>query len=1324
MQGNRSLENALAQAKSKEKRYEWFLASQFYAKAQAKVLEQENSMTAGEIQERIGFCYKNAAMQAESREEFREKMQYSIEAYEKASGFYETLLNTQAAARKLRCDAIVKYLGYWLASDPSEKRKLLDECMELESKALARFSESEDPFEYGKTYNELPFVFFHRVFLEKHRKTLTRVLEKGIQWGEKAIAGLSEIGDAYETARAYFTLATCLSDAGFYFASKSEDIDTNRLAAVKRLNEAIRLSEKVGDALTLGLSHLWLGINTGEEEAAGHHERALEYGKQTRNNFLVAHSMDYLSYNTYWKARATEDPEGRRELAEEAMRFYEKAHRHYQIISFISPRGGFIGPPSGQAEHYYQLALWEPIPEKRRKLLARSEKLGIEALKVAEDSDMPMVIAQVLHVVSKTLLVQAQIESDPEKKRSCLEKALDFRERTIEIMEHLTPFFYWNLGVMQNYLAGIEAELAEIEPDLNRKKELLEKAALSKRKCLQLCKKVMPYFEKKGETDLFAALQNFQNQFATLQMRLYDITGKPEHLRKAIKVLREAVESASRLDLVSLIAESHWKIAKAQGVLGEHLKAADSFENASKIYIEASERIPQLKEIYQDHSSYMQAWSEIEKARHHHASKQYGQAKEYYEKAANLHDSTERWNYFSGNYQAWARLEEAEALSRAEKSREATQLFKRAAELFRKAKSTLRAAIDEIKDADEEDLANRLIKALGIREEYCIGRTALEEARTLGRQGDNASSSNKYGLAAKKFQKVLDTIEHEPSFTKETKTKDRQELMPIIYLCKAWQIMKKAEAEASPELYLKASQLFIEAKEYSSNENAKLLALGHSHFCKALDAGTRFEDSSDLELYFSATQHLESAANYYVKAGFEIASEYAIATQRLFDAYFYMANAKRETDPGKKARHYLAAEKVLQISIRSYLKAKLPARSEQVQRLLEKVREERELAVSLSEILSVPTIASSTASFVTPTPSEETAVGLERFEKANIQGNLSLPQEAIPVGESFSLKVQIANAGKQTVLLDKIVDIIPKGFRLIAQPDHCHLENMHVNMRGKRLGPLKVEEIGFIFRAHEMGTFKIKPKIIYTNETGQQLTSELEPAEIEVTKVVLPKRIATGYEDLDGLLFGGIPENYAVILTSPFFDEADLLIKKFLETGAKEGQITFHITTKAIGAETLAEEFQLNFYLFVCNPQAAVISKSLPNISKLRGVENLTNINIALTSALRKLSTTTEARPRRCCIQIISDVLLQHKALKTRKWLTGLLPELKSKGFTVLAVMDPQMHSTQEVRAVLDLFEGEINIYEKQDIGKILRINRMTDQEYLEAEIILSESKS
>jgi tetratricopeptide (TPR) repeat protein len=244
---------------------------------------------------------------------------------------------------------------------------------------------------------------------------------------------------------------------------------------------------------------------------------------------------------------------------------------------------------------------------------------------------------------------------------------------------------------------------------------------------------------------------------------------------------------------------------------------------------------------------------------------------------------------------------------------------------------------------------------------------------------------------------------------------------------------------------------------------------------------------------------------------------------------------------------------------------------------------------------------------------------------------------------------------------------------------------------------------------------KTEARMIYA-ETGQQIVPQPKPVE-EVSKGF----IATGYADLDNSLFGGIPQNYAVILTSPSCDERNLLIKSFLETGAKKDEVTFYVTTDPGGVKALAEEFQSNFYLFVCNPQADAIVKSQPNVFKLKGVENLTDIGIALTSAIRKLDSSLNAT-RRVCIDVVSDVLLQHHAVQTRRWLAGLIPELRSEGFTTLAVMDPEMHAPQEVRAVLDLFEGEINICAKETekgLGKHLKIKRMANQKYLENELLL-----
>ena len=280
-------------------------------------------------------------------------------------------------------------------------------------------------------------------------------------------------------------------------------------------------------------------------------------------------------------------------------------------------------------------------------------------------------------------------------------------------------------------------------------------------------------------------------------------------------------------------------------------------------------------------------------------------------------------------------------------------------------------------------------------------------------------------------------------------------------------------------------------------------------------------------------------------------------------------------------------------------------------------------------------------------------------------------------------------------------------------------------MNGKRLNPLMTEKLKLTIRSFDKGTSAIKPKMIYADTTGHQMSCEPEPITIKVSETILPGRISTGCKDLDMILLGGIPKNYAVMLTSPSWDEKDLLIRSFLEAGLKKRQITFYFTIEATAVETLAKDFQSNFCLFVCNPHADRIIKNSPNVFKLKGVENLTDISIALNKAFRRLDTSISS-PRRACIEIISDVLLQHHAVQTRRWLTDIITGLKSNEFTTLGVMNPQMHSPQEVQSILDLFEGEINIYEKsteKGLGKFLKIKKMYNQRYLESELPLKKER-
>jgi len=618
-------------------------------------------------------------------------------------------------------------------------------------------------------------------------------------------------------------------------------------------------------------------------------------------------------------------------------------------------------------------------------------------------------------------------------------------------------------------LSQIKAELAFIQPDLHGKRRLLEEAASGMEKGLNNIYKDVRVIERADVLPVYASLSRYEDDYGVILTSLYEVTNNTEHLRKAIETWLKAIESATLLDIVSRIAESYWKIAKAHGTLGERLKAAENFERASESYEEAAEKIPQLKEFYQEYASYMSAWSEFERAKHSHAEKRYMQAKEHYEKAAELHKSTERWNHLAPNYLAWARLEEAEDLSRREETEEARDLFQQATGLFKEAKGSIEIKLRKIQDEEERELLVSLSQASDIRCDYCLGRITMEEGRILDRQGEHLASSRRYSQAAERFQKVIDAMERES---------DRREFEPILYLCQAWERMMMAEARTSPGLYDEAADLFEQARKHALDQPTSLLTQAHSSFCRALEAGTRFELTRKDDSFSEAKRYIEAATSHYLRAGYRTMSDYTRATSRLLDAYLYTYNAQTEADPRKKAQLYQMAERLLQSSAGSYLKAKHPEKSEEVRRVLDSVKEEREIAVSLSEVLHAPTLVSTTTSFSTPTPTYEQAIGLERFENADIQANLILRGREVKVGDDVDIEIELVNAGKAPAQLIKVEEIIPKGFEVRS-----------------------AAELKLVLRPLDKGTYNLRPRVLYLDEAGKYRSHEPEPATVVVKEL-------------------------------------------------------------------------------------------------------------------------------------------------------------------------------------------------------------------------------
>jgi tetratricopeptide (TPR) repeat protein len=345
------------------------------------------------------------------------------------------------------------------------------------------------------------------------------------------------------------------------------------------------------------------------------------------------------------------------------------------------------------------------------------------------------------------------------------------------------------------------------------------------------------------------------------------------------------------------------------------------------------------------------------------------------------------------------------------------------------------------------------------------------------------------------------------------------------------------------------------------------------------------------------------------------------------------------------------------------------------------------------------------------------------FEHSNLKANLTVRRNLF-AGEEFELRLDLVNIGRKRGLLVEVSNLLPPTFKVVAIPSWCSVKKESIDLKMKQIDGLDVETIKLTLKAVETGTFTLNPCGVYVDDLGERKKFGFNHAEL-VIKPEYPaasSRITSGFNKLDNLLLGGIPKNYAIVLASPSSNERELLLKRFLEAGTKACQATFDISANVGKTKEIAELYQSNLYLFVCNPRADALIGNLPNVFKLKGVDNLTQIDISLTKAFRYPNVQSSSQ-KRACIEILSDVLLQHHAIVTRKWLSALLADFKSQKFTVLAVIDPNMHSQEEVQAITDLFDGEIRIFERQSenrLNKILKILKLYNEDYLEDELSLT----
>jgi tetratricopeptide (TPR) repeat protein len=817
------LEVVLAKAREQEREYSWPVAAESYRRA-LDMLSGPNVSKQGEMHERMAYALYRSAMQVETEDEFRAKIRKAIASYEKAKISYLMAKEPEKKVRSHRCDAFLAYLVFWLTHEVDEKKRVISEAWRLTKEYLKMAEEAGDGYAYGETYNQLVRSAILQFLFEGKFQAIQNTVKEGLDHGEKAVKFLSTIEETDELAKAYANTSIWQHLFSYTLQDPDQQSKYNQ-DALGYWNKAKSLSEEM--TLVEGFSPLG-EVEPGSSDVFTELRKSLEYARLSRDKIAIGSVFESIAYHKIWKARGTEDPDEGKRLLNEALECAEEARREFSPVLFTSSGTATILVDAPHDSYYLEMARIESDAQKKRILLEKSLEAAPHHLKLAQDSGYPDAVYSALHTFSKILTSLAKVKTRPEEKRKLLEDALKFTNMRSRIEEQLLPpYDYWNRAVSQAQLAEIKRGLSDASRESESNGNLLREALQHMETSLTLFEKCMTQLEQIGSLAQIAVVSQRQFEYGNLLTRLYGLTSETAELEKASKAFENAAKSCEKSSLTSRAAECYWRAAETYDALQQYSRASESFSLASSNYKAAAQKIPELEEFYQDHSLYMLAWKEIENGRYRHARQEYGIAKNHYEKSASLHDSTKRWKHLAPNYSAWAQFEDAEDLSRRGQGHDALRAFEAASKLLRETKGFLHREFVRVDDPDERSDLKGLARAAEVREEYCQARIALEEAKILDKSGDHNSSSEKYAFAIEILERIAQSESGEA----------QQQVKLIIVLTKAWQTMTRAEAGVLPDLYREASELFEEAKTMSPDERSKMLASGHSRFCKALGNG-------------------------------------------------------------------------------------------------------------------------------------------------------------------------------------------------------------------------------------------------------------------------------------------------------------------------------------------------------------------------------------------------------------------------------------------------------------------------------------------------------
>lgn len=995
--------------------------------------------------------------------------------------------------------------------------------------------------------------------------------------------------------------------------------------------------------------------------------------------------------------KLVEDPSYAKELVEASERDASLALAGLQRFGGIRRWENSAGKVYHTQPARYYARLFASSQEERRQILRKRVELKLRVGANAPPGGMGAQYSS----YSYGLYFRALAENDLDQRKRLLEEAwkagLGYERET-------NSFFpYWPQGHADHFIlyARVKRELARLVPADRR--SALEEAVSTFQKATNWMEQYANSPLIGEPADKHRALAGVMYELGAAQLELYQETRDASLLDKALTNLRKSAQFARSYDAPTRAADVLARIGEAYLLANRFDDARSAFADAAASCRQGTVRYPGLLEVFESQAKLMEGRAAVSTARAAYMKDDFDIATDQFREASRIFDEAKLWPALSTMYYAWGLLSRAEGQSRTQPETAISTLTD-AVMRFGEAEMALDLRIGLGRFEDEQSLeTQRLLLNHGRR--FAEARLLLERARSSERNGRLPESIERLDEAARKFETFADEA---------VDVETRDSVRTYAKLTRASHAMLEADRSLRPEAYAMAARLFEEAQKTARSRPLALTTAGWAACSKALELGLRYRQSADRGQFEALKKLLANARNYFTDCGATNIAAWVTATERTFDGIALLAEAEARLDPAERRTTYHEAKKRLLVAAQMFERAGYVVRKEDTLRYLQPTLEE-ETTVIAPSIPTAP-IVRSVSELASQAVTQELTIGSDILSTPSLQAELS-PLKAPPqVDRETGLSLTVLNMGHVPAILVRIENLGHPHVEFRSSSTQLPLSDGSLELRGKQLPPLGSAEFHFFVKPLKFGRHTLQPRVLAVSGQGELLIQPVPSLTLEVFDRDRPivdlksqgypgherevrKREEVGLPPVDVLIYGGIPAGYAVILKAPPSDEARDLLRSFILSGLNSGEHVLCIARdpsllRSIPKDKLPSLSVLSFG----EPSEGIPSTVTAKLS------NLTEVSIEIAKLIRP----TAEFKQRACIDTLSDVLLQHGALSARKWASDLIRKLKANGFTILALLDNTLHEVKEVQAVVGVFDGEMEISER-DSGRFLRVKRMYD---------------